>query len=914
MKSIFKTLTFIFCLVLNSQNLFSSVIEQESLKTHLRWKIQSSRDQINISKSGNKIFLKSLDPEFFQAFSSDLVKLNQNKKYISKYKFINPEISGQPYSVELLVKNSSIELFNFYKKDSKQYILDFWINEDAIATKKSSIKKVTKKVMPKLIKKKTRPKAKKASVALAPRKSKRFSVIDPSSIESKKTKNTFRDFRYGASFVWDYKGLIPPLEKDLDLSVKAPDFLYKVKDVENLGDKKQAHMQLSINFYRKSQWGLMTRSITLYESKYGNDQNKVLNNFMKSVSMIKNTIKSSLKPEFKSDIDENGEIVPGKDYSSKGVLAAARSLLKNVTEGTDDYDLSQAVLRYLIQYSRGEKDYIQTLEYAKKLYVKSSESFDNDMIIYSSRVILNSLANLRQLDKIKDFLSNKAVMRVLPKQVGMAYISYVNIEKDDTKQIISNYKINKRGLIRPIHPSILFNTAEAYFRTSEYNKAIKIFDMFINDYSMFTKSSQARLRLALSYDLLNKDRKETLKLYSDAINKSSDLKTRYEAKIRYVGHRLNRKVQPNKNDIETIAFLNASKAEHDVMTPNLKKILWLTRLRSFISTKRYDDAIAYLSTLPLDSIRLIDKRVFNGDGAEIVLGIIQKAYLDNDYAKAVKIWEIYKDKYESKVARSPYMNFIVTDSFLKLGLNKSYERSLKYLVNLRNTSPRKFPKWVKPHKRIKVSDYIVELRLNKYLRDSDYKGLSRFLDRNKQNKEINYKFYKGLVSYHLKNYDNAVSSYENLLIRPNANNILTPTQNLEMIETYLESLFEVSSTKRFRKNASAILNDLRRSENPNYRKLVERADYLYLESLFSESDLDYKLLSRKSGEFINEFKSSNYLNRAEYLRGVSLINTNKLNEGKELLNNLIDREGVPEYLKGLVRSELSSLKLKNKTL
>ena len=920
MKSVFKTLTFILCTIVLSQDIFAQAIKQDALKTHLRWNIISKKEQVKISKKGNTVKIQSLDPDFFESFSSNVSKLPSQSDYIKSMKFKRPETPGAPYSLDINLKDESVELFSFYKQENSNYILDFWINQDVVRTKKASIKKPKKKIKvaklnkPKKVKTKKVVKKEAVGKALKAKTGSRFSVIDPSNVSENKEYNQFRDFRYGASFVWDYKAFVPPIEQDVNLKSKAPDYFYEIKDVDNLDDKKLAHLQLSINFYRKAEWGLMTRSINLYEEKYGRDENKVLNDYMKSLSMIKNSIKESLKPEYKSSIDENGDIVPGKEYSKRGIMAAARSLLKSVVESSTDYELSKSVLRYLIQFSRDEKDYIQALEYSKKLYVESSENFDNDMIIYSSRVILNSLANLRQLDKIKSFLGNKVVIRVLPKQVGDAYISFIHLENDNAEMLTHMYEKNKRSYSNPVHPAILFNTAEAYFRLGNYKNAVKLFDKFISENSMFSQTAQARLRIALSYDLLDKPHKVVLRLYEDAINKSSDMAIRFEAKLRYVGLRVNRVVKPTEEDFETISFLDASRSEKPLIKTNLQKLLWLVRLRSFISQRKYDDALAYLSTIPLDSIRLIDKRVFNGDGAEIVLGIIKDAYLDNDYAKAVKVWEVYKDKYESKVANNPYMNFIVSDSFLKLGLSRSFERSMKYLEGLKDAPTRKFPLWVKPHKNIAVEDYIVELKLNKDLRDNNYKGLSSYLEQNKKNKNINYKFYNGLVAYQLKNYNKAVTSFESLLVNPNINNILTPRQNLKMIETYLESLYEVAKPERFRKNVAALVNDLRLSANKKYQRLVERADYLYLESLFSERDVKHKLLGMKSKEFISAYKQSTYLDRVNYLRGVALVNSQAIEEGRKILNELLSGKDVPEYLKGLVRSELSTLELRSKTL
>src|SRR5690606_8583128 len=124
---------------------------------------------------------------------------------------------------------------------------------------------------------------------------------------------------------------------------------------------------------------------------------------------------------------------------------------------------------------------------------------------------------------------------------------------------------------------------------------------------------------------------------------------RYEAKLRYVAMKLARKVKPTEDDKEVEVFLEQSPDESKAFNKDLKKLLWLVSLRLYIATKDYDKALTYLTSIPLDALRPAERRVFEGDGAEVVYGIIQEAYLKEDYAKVVKIWEVYKDKYESKV-------------------------------------------------------------------------------------------------------------------------------------------------------------------------------------------------------------------------------------------------------------------------
>jgi hypothetical protein len=868
-------------------------------------------------KKQNKVILQSLDPDFFESFSEEISKAQRVEKYHKNFKFSKPSVPGAPYKLEITLNNSSIELFSFYKSDESSYMLDFWINQDSIATKNAArgiVPKLAKlEVSKKEIKKSSKTNSAKISKAFAPANNK-INYIDPSKIKDNTNKKQYRDFRYGAAFLWDYDALIPPLKSDMSLKEKGPDFLYSLKDRELLDDKKESHMQLSINFYRKEQWGLMTKSISLYEKKYGSDKNRDENNFMKAVSMIRNAIKTKVKPTYSSRIDENGDIVSGKEFSKNGIFAAARNILSDVVEGTENYDMAKATLRYLIQYARNEGDYIQALNLSKSLYVRASESFDDDMIVFSSRVILNSLAHLRQMDKIKLFLENKAVKRVLPGQEGYAYISFINLFNDNTKQVRADFAANKRSFGNSIHPSILFNTAESYFRNAEYREAIKLFDLFLSQYSSISISSKVRLRIATSYDLLNEKPAKVLKLYKDSINKSANLKIRYESKIRYVGLRVARNKTPSELDIETKVFLDGSVGEKNLVDANLRKLLWLTRLRVFINEKKYEQALAYLASLPIENLRRVEQRTFNADGAEVVLGLIQKSYAKGDYAKAVKFWEIYKNKYNNKVARNPYLNFIVSDSFIKLGLFKSYERAVQDLKNLDQNMVRRYPLWVDPLKNISVNDYIMELKLNALFKQAKYQELKVFLAKNKSNKNINYKFYNGLVSHKLKNYTDSVASFESLLVNPNINNLLTSTQNIEMLEAYLESLYEAENGIKFRRNVAALTNDLRRSDNEKYLNLLERADYLYIESLFSENKVNYKSLERKTSEFISGNEKSDYVHRVKYLKGISSIKNGNAENGRKVLNEILTDKETPEYLKGLARSELTTLELMNKTI
>lgn len=906
-RILFKILTFNLLIAANFSNVWSQTVTQNELKTHLRWTFKTAKEQITINKPTNKLVIETLNEDLFQKMVEDLSKFDKKPDYITDVSFDKNDFPTKPASISIDLRDNSIELFSFYKEDEQKYVMDFWINKDVITSQKAAL--VKKKVTPK-------KETKQIVINKSPDKQKDIKNENSSKIKKVVKEKDYRDFRYGAAFVWDYSPHIPPLERDINLDIKAPDYLYNVKNRDYESDPKEAHMQLSIKFYRQRNWGLMTKSISLYEKKYGDDVNKSINDFMKATSLIKNIIKEEIVPASKEQIKS---VENPKDLnipSKKSTLFAAINILNNISQRTEVFELKQATLRYVLQYYLDKKDYVKSLQFAKKLYVAASENFVDDVTIYSSRVILHSLAKLHQLDKINDFLENKAVKRLLPAQEGDAYISFIQLENKNTEKLIEYFEKKQKSYSTPIHPSILFNVAEAYFREASYEKAINMFDQFVYHYPGLKVSGHSRLRLALSYDLLDKPTEQTLKLYENAINRSIDPQISYESKMRYVGLRVARNLKLTKKDIETNAFLNKTPIEKKSLTHELKKTLWLVRLRTMIAQEKYEDALAYLTTIPLEVLNLVDKRTFHGDGAEIIVGLIKSLYLKEDYSRAVKVWEVYKDKYETKVAKSPYLNFLVSESFLKNKLYDSYERSFRGLKEIKNVKQRTFPKWVKEHKELNVDNYIKELELIKLVGKKEWEKVESFLEllTEEDKKNLNYNFYKGIVGYHLKKYNNAIESFEQILINPNEQNVLSPGQTAMMLTNYTESLFQIGNQERFRKNAMALIGDLNKSQNKTYSNTRERIHYLLVESLNSDKIINYTELEKNTKNFMENYSKSNYFHRVRYLYGLALINNKKQDEGKDVLNELIRNEKTPSYLKGLARSELSSLIIKNKTI
>jgi tetratricopeptide (TPR) repeat protein len=875
----------------------ADVINQENFKTHLRWNLVVPRDQVVIVKRDRTLQLETLNLQLFETVSNEVSKLKLNNQYVESVSYSKENFPARPATVFVKLKDPSVELFSFYRDADKKYILDFWINTDLVPEQApAQFKKplplpevVVAPVKPKPVMAKQNP--------LLSRKSKLLPVVEVSKGDENLTvaNPEYRDYRYGGSFIWDNQALIPQLEKDINLASKIPDSLYPIKDRLNLDDQREAHLQLTINFYREERWGLMNKSITLYEKKYGRDSNQVINDFMKANALLKGNL---AKP-------------------NRGITQSAMVMLANIKDLTTDYEMKAAIMRYLIQYAVDMKDNVKSLELAKELYVAAREQFDQNMVIQSALTILHSLAELKQADKIESFLlENKKLTSILPPQMSLAYLTFAMLSRGESKEVIKRYETVAKSLAKPVHPAILYNVAESYFRHAEYEKSVKLFDEFIESYSYVLQAPQARLRLALAYELLDRPVDETLTLYKNAIDRSTNPESRYEAKLRYVGLRLARKIKLTAEDKETEVFLEQSPDENKALTNDLKKLLWLVRLRIFINTQEYDKAMAYLSSVPLDSVKPADRRVFEGDGAEIVFGIIKDAYFKEDYAKAVKVWEVYKDKYESKVAKNLYMNFVICDSFLKLGLYKSYDRALAAFKSVEHEEPRNFPIWIERVKNTNLAQMSEELSLLRLVADQNWTEASSKLASYPVSlrDSLNYPYYQGITFFNLKKYPEAILEFEKVLVRQNPNNQLTPRQTADLLMGYVESLYQLKDQERFKTVVRALAEDVNASKSAPILNISERINYLLIENYAGEGTPDWKEIENMTKAFREKFQKSPYTARIGYLYGLSLIKNQRVAEGREVLNLLTNDTTVPSHIKEMCRSELATLELVEKKL
>ncbi len=940
-KKFFNFLTIFFAslFLLVNISFAETLVNQEKASTYLRWNFFTGRDQLQFNKKGNKVVIRTLSGDLYNNLKAELLSLKIDPSYIKgvSYKESDSDsASSNAMAIEIELKSDSVEMFSFYRERDKKYVVDFWMDGDTVTLNKAAVKKpideeqpveaapvveVPEKVVAPVAEKVS--KAKKKKVKIEQKNSKEEAnellvekvkedkvlssfIVDPNkpkvlsekdlAQEEADSKKPYRDFRYGATFIWDYDPIAPAYKEVVSLKTKIPEIFFPIANRNFKKSEKEAHLQLTINLYRKRKWGLMYKSIKLFQEKYGMMAEWELVEFIKANAILRENIDSPNPELFKN----------------------ALSMLTTLSEKSDNYELKKAIYKYLLSYYMEKGEHLRTLQLAKNYYAGTRDSFDFEESAIPAEAMLNSLAKLGQVEKIQELAQEKTMKKVLPAQLMLAYQSFALLRSGNVPGVISLYEKNKASLAKPIDPVIMYNTAEAYFRVGRYADAMNLYQDFSKNYSHEFVASNANLRIALCSDLLDRNYAETMDLYKKAIDQSVDSNISYEARIRYVGFRSVRKFVLDDRDREIRIFLETDKNSKVTPDKNLTKLLQQVRLRSLIVDEKYKEALAYLSLLPMVSMPKIDARIFDGDGAEIIYGIISDLYKKSEYSQVIKAWQTYKDKYVDKVAQDPFMNFVVGSSYVKLGLYKGFDDVYSSFEKLKDTPNRTFPIWIKRDNSQKASDLLSELVLIKDMKlqnwDLVQKNIASFEKRMPNYNKTNY--YKGFAAFNQKNYSEAVTQFENFFSKQDQRIIYDPSDVADMIRAYTDSIYEQGQSDKFLKVSEAILNDTNSfgTDNAYIQNVRERIAYLGIEIAAGKKKENYMLFEKKITDFKKANPKSIYTGRVNYLLGQAMINNQKVKEGREVFTSLMNDKNTSDYIKELAKSELSLLNLKEKTL
>jgi tetratricopeptide (TPR) repeat protein len=848
------------------------------MANNLRWELYLPKDSVTVAKKENIVSIGILRPHDFETVSATIDKIKINNQYIKSLKTIKPEKLSDVPNLEIELIGDQVEIFSFYRDNESKQIIDFWINPDSVA-KASAVKQETPK-----------PERKIASIE------KKKVNYPKKFLKPKVPDGNYRDFRYGAAFVWNYPPLITPPLNLINLESKTPDYFYPIRDLKIIDSEKLAHLQLSINLYRKAQFGLMNKSIDLYFKKYGEEADIDLNEFLK-VNAILRLNKGDLEKE-----------------SSKFAI----SMLNTISKRTSDYGLKKGILKYLVSSVFNKEDYVNTIKEARRLFILAKEYSDVDLITKLSSIILYSLAKLSQMDKIEEILKNPDYENIIPPQLALSYQTYILLSQDKSQEVINLFEKSRKSLVDPIHEGILFNVAESYFREGKYTEALENYEKFLKTYSSHVNSSMTKIRIALIHDLLSKDPEQVLAHYKDVIDGTGDFQVNFEARLRYVAFRNLRKKTTDQDDFESRAFLKLKPEEEKFLNEDLKKMLWMVRLRSFIVDKNYSDALSYLMAIPIDSLKPFEKLAFDGDGAEIAFGLIQEQFKNEDYPGLLKTYELFNKKYERKIGREPLIKYIVGKAFLKIGAYDSFDQNYEEFKLLKETPKREFPIWIDRDESISSEFLMLELAIIKNIQLENFdvgQNLLKDLGEKYPNQE-KVKYFQAIVSFKTGKYNDAIVNVEKFLSQDKSLRTYSLSDIVTILGIYTDAIYKIGDLKKYRKVTKALLEDTKsQSQSSQYKSLEERILYLNIEILAGEQKEENALeIESEIKNFMNSFPNTTYKERVTFLLGQTYIQLNKLEEGEKIMKSLVESSTVPNYIKELARTELSFIKIKNKTI
>lgn len=846
-------------------------ISATDLKTHYRILIENDNNLISLEKKENTVELKSLQIEFLQEIYSSLMNYSWDKKYISKIQKINDN------SIQMELADKNLEVFTYYHEGIKKTIIDLW-KKSSNNVKKSIVKKEEKKIP-------DPPKEKIEKIEVIGQKVENKVTQRP--IEVKKVELEYRDFRYGAPLIWNYDAYLPQIQPLITLSSKTPEFFYPIENVEYKKDEKTAHMQISINLYKKGNFGLMSKSIKLYKGRYGEHTDEDINDYLMANSLLRSKI--------------------GKLQSSE--YQTAYILLSNILERAKNYELQRAIIKFLIQYTYETQDYIQTLKYSEQFYLLSKENFDQESMAACIEIMMHNLAKLAQIERLEKFINEKAIRPYIIEQIKYAYLSYIYLIKDKTTLLSQMYENKMVKLAKPIHPAILFNVAENYFRNSQFDDALKVFDQYLEFYSHELYASYSRNRLALIFEITNKDYNKTLRLYEEAINKSTNPKTTYEAKIRYVAMRNARKVRPDAQDEEAIVFLENTNYERLGIDKNIKKILWLTRMRTLLNVGKFQEAFSYLDTIPLYSLTPGEKRIFESDGSEIIYGLMRDKYRQKKYAENVKLWEQYRNVFFDKLTNNPKINYFVAHSYLDLGLVESFERNLAFFEKIEYTQKRLYPLWVEDED-LPIDELILELKILRFINAKNISKAQEFIDEfvKKYPEHGRGQYFDIKLSYLKNDYKICQEKFEKYMLGISKWDKVRDFESVDLSTIYLESLYYNQDYDRM---VQLGIESIQAMSDEKWIKEKERILYLIIESLNdSDKQGNVDLALNEINNFRKLYPKSKWKTRIDFLEGVSLKKNNELEKSKKLFEKIYRGVEYNAVLKNLAKAELTELQFK----
>ena len=624
---------------------------------------------------------------------------------------------------------------------------------------------------------------------------------------------------------------------------------------------------------------MLTKAIDLFREQYGDSTHAELIAYIAACALLKSHIRNN----------------------DRSIQLTAIKQLRKIAAKTSSRELKVSIARYDLQYNLDNKNYIESIKVAKGLLKEGEKEGSNEIIHRSIEAILFSLAKLNQVEALERFMDEDIVRSWTQNQQSISFKYYSYLKNSDEDKLLKHFQQNEKNMQKPIDSTILFNVAEAYFRKSEYRNALKYFDQYLKDYFHQGAASQARIRLALCYDLLDKNEDQVLALYRKAVDFASDPKVRAEAKLRYVGYSFNRLKSVKKDDLNQLAFLNLTPEEEKALDPNLRKALWQTRLRTYLQINDIEKAHTYFQSIPVGQINLTDREVFLKDYSEVIMGIIRNNFKDENYARVIKDWSIFSSKYSKYIGKNQELLYYVALSYLETGFVDEYKKLGNQIAGLGQTQDY-YPRWLERRQLNLTPDYFNFIVLVHQKQWSDAVDKLQILMDEKSLSDSLSLFYQGHLHFQQDEFSKAVDSYEKLMISGLFKEL--PSQKWSrLLGEYLDGIRKVESDENFQKKSKAVILAL----DEGFPQYLDRYYYLLAESYAKNKIKNLQSIQSVFEIFNQRYTKSSYFSRVRYLYGSSLIANNDKEEGIRLFKELMQDADTPSHIKEMTKSELNSL-------
>ena len=126
-KDCFRTLALVgFSTALFSSSGWAAILTEEKFNTHLRWNLFVGKKEVLVSKTGLGFYIETRNLPLFKKIKKGLRSIKIGKDYLGKMTFNQSRFPQRAAQARVDLKDESVELFSFYRKKEKKYVLDFW--------------------------------------------------------------------------------------------------------------------------------------------------------------------------------------------------------------------------------------------------------------------------------------------------------------------------------------------------------------------------------------------------------------------------------------------------------------------------------------------------------------------------------------------------------------------------------------------------------------------------------------------------------------------------------------------------------------------------------------------------------------------------------------------------------------------